>query len=222
MLVYEFLGEGSNRYSQKIALVLKEERWTYREIDEKANQVGRFLRNQRIHGGDRVAIFLDHSGESVISLFGILKVGAVFLMLGSLLKPAKLAYIQNNCQVKTIISDSRKVAAAAEVLPSTPGLQAVISVSNQGSRSSKVQSNLIPWSEIDSVPASSKTKLPTANIDLGLGTILDTSGSTGNPKGVMLTHLHMTSAATSPLPEERLWGGTNESSPLPSSYCSTA
>ena len=197
MLLHEFLEESSNRYPQKIALVQKEERWTYREIDEQANQVARFLRNQGIQRGDRVAIFLDNSVESVISLFGILKADAVFLMLSPLLKPTKLAYILNNCQVKTIISDSRKITAASEVLPSVPSLQTIIFAGNKGSLSLKVHSNLIPWSEIDLLAASSKTELPTANIDLDLATIIYTSGSTGNPKGVMLTHLNMISAATS-------------------------
>lgn len=45
MLLYDFLEECSNRYPQKIALVQKEERGTYREIDEKADQVTRFLRH---------------------------------------------------------------------------------------------------------------------------------------------------------------------------------
>ena len=92
MLLHEFLEESARKYPNKVALVQKEERWTYRAIDEKANQVAHALRNQGIQRGDRVAIFLDNSVESVVSLFGILKADAVFLMLSSLLKPGKLGY----------------------------------------------------------------------------------------------------------------------------------
>jgi long-chain acyl-CoA synthetase len=197
VLLHEFLEESARKYPQKIALVQKEERWTYREIEEKANQVARLLRDQGVQRWDRVAIFLDNSVESVISLFGILKADAVFLMLSSLLKPAKLGYILNNCRVKAIISDARKLAAASEILPSVPSLQTVISVGKEGSLSSKVRSKLIPWSEIDSCNPQSAIRNPQSNIDLDLATIIYTSGSTGNPKGVMLTHLNMVSAATS-------------------------
>jgi long-chain acyl-CoA synthetase len=197
VLLHEFLEESARKYPDKIALVQKEERWTYRAIDEKANQVAHLLRNQGIQRGDRVAIFLDNSVESVISLFGILKADAVFLMLSSLLKPAKLGYILNNCRVKSIISDASKLSATSEILPSIPSLQMVISVGKEGARSSKFHLKIILWSEIDILSPGSKEKLPSATIDLDLATVIYTSGSTGNPKGVMLTHLNMISAATS-------------------------
>jgi amino acid adenylation domain-containing protein len=197
VFLHEFLEESARKYPNKIALVQKEERWTYRAIDEKANQVAHLLRHQGIQRGDRVAIFLDNSVESVISLFGILKADAVFLMLSSLLKPAKLGYILNNCRVKSIISDASKLHAASEIFSSIPSLQTVISVGKEGLHSSKFHSKLIPWSEIDTLPPSSSQKVPSESIDVDLATIIYTSGSTGNPKGVMLTHLNMISAATS-------------------------
>jgi acyl-CoA synthetase (AMP-forming)/AMP-acid ligase II len=61
VLLHEFLEESADAYLNKIALVQKEERWTYRAIDEKANQVAYLLRNQGIQRGDRVAILLDNS-----------------------------------------------------------------------------------------------------------------------------------------------------------------
>lgn len=148
MLLHEFLEESARKYPNKIALVQKEERWTYREIDEKANQVVHLLRNQGIQRGDRVAIFPDNSVESVISLFGILKADAVFLMLSSLLKPPKLGYILNNCRAKMIISEARKLNAASEVFPSIPSLKSVVSVGRKTPVPSAVHSKVIPWHEI--------------------------------------------------------------------------
>jgi acyl-CoA ligase (AMP-forming) (exosortase A-associated) len=197
VLLHEFLEASARKYPNKVALVQKEERWTYRAIDEKANQVAHLLRNQGIQRGDRVAIFLDNSVEAVISLFGILKADAVFLMLSSLLKPAKLGYILNNCSVKMMISEDRKLNAASEVFPSIPSLKSVISIGMEAPFSLEVPFQVLPWSEIDTLSPDSRSKLSTRNIDLDLATIIYTSGSTGNPKGVMLTHLNMISAATS-------------------------
>lgn len=145
MLLHEFLEESARKYPDKVALVQKEERWTYRAIDEKANQVAHLLRDLGIQRGDRVAIFLDNSVEAVISLFGILKTDAVFLMLSSLLKPAKLSYILNNCQVKMMISEDRKLRAASEVFPLIPSLQSVISVGMEAPIFSEVPFQVLSW-----------------------------------------------------------------------------
>ena len=225
MLLHEFLEESTRKYPQKIALVQKEERWTYRAIDEKANQVANLLRIKGIQRGDRVAIFMDNSVESVISLFGILKADAVFLMLSSLLKPAKLAYILNNCRVKALITHTNKLSVVSGISDSIPSLQFVVFVGDKDKIPASNCPNSTYWQEINSLcsnnssnpsnsinsqhgtcnsqPATrnsnsaSNLQPRTLNIDLDLATIIYTSGSTGNPKGVMLTHLNMISAATS-------------------------
>lgn len=197
MLLHEFLEKSADHYPDKVALVQKEERWTYRAIDERANQVAHLLRDQGVQRGDRVAVFLDNSVESVISLFGILKADAVFLMLSPLLKPAKLGYILNNCRVRMMISEDRKLKAAAEIFRSVPSLKSVVSVGPETPLSSEVPCQVLPWGEMERLSSRSKHKPPTRNIDLDLATVIYTSGSTGNPKGVMLTHLNMISAATS-------------------------
>jgi acyl-CoA synthetase (AMP-forming)/AMP-acid ligase II len=216
-----------------VALVHKEERWTYEEIDRKANQVAGFLRDQGINRGDRVAIFLDNSVESVVSLFGILKADAVFLMLSSTLKTQKLAYILNDCQVKVIITHTNKADVVSEALDRADsvnqvvwvGLPSQIPKNNSPSIthhsfeeilryalcSMRLADSLAPCAlhSADGSPYAS-CAMPSAvsshfafrishsnNIDLDLATIIYTSGSTINPKGVMLTHLNMISAATS-------------------------
>ena len=72
--------------------------------------------------GDRVAVFLENSPESIISLFGILKSDAVFLMLSASMKSEKLSYVLSNCGVRAIITDSRRPAANREVFEKSPSL----------------------------------------------------------------------------------------------------
>lgn len=196
MLLHHFLEESSQKYPQKTAVVHRGERWTYQQIDQKANQVATLLRMQGIRRGDRVAIFLDNSIEAVVSLFGILKADAVFLMLSPLLKAGKLGYILNDCQVKAIISETKKLSNP-EILHSVPSLKFIVLVGDNRSFPSSIYPGLISWDEIDSVSLTSVGRMQNSNIDLDLATIIYTSGSTGNPKGVMLTHLNMISAATS-------------------------
>jgi acyl-CoA synthetase (AMP-forming)/AMP-acid ligase II len=225
MLVQNFLEESAHRFPNKVALIHKGERLTYQEVDQKANKVARWLRSQGIQRGDRVAIFLDSSAESVISLFGILKADAIFLMLSPTLKTQKLSYILNNCQAKALITHTNKLGVVSGVFGSVPNLQFVIFTGNKDKIPTSGCPNPIFWKEIDSLcsnnssnpsnsinsqhvtcnsqpetrnsTSASDLQPPTSNIDLDLATIIYTSGSTGNPKGVMLTHLNMISAATS-------------------------
>ena len=196
MLLHEFLEESARKYPKKVALIHKEERLTYQDINQRANQVANLLRVQGVCRGDRVAIFLDNSIESVVSLFGILKTDAVFLMLSPLLKAPKLGYILNNCQAKALITHVNKLNIISGGIQSVPSLKFSIFVGNK----EKIPIGAprpISWNEIDFLNPQPATRNPQPNIDLDLATIIYTSGSTGNPKGVMLTHLNMISAATS-------------------------
>ncbi|HNQ02432.1 MAG TPA: AMP-binding protein [Syntrophales bacterium] len=196
MLLQNFLEDSARRLPDKVALVHRGDRLTYDEINRKANQIARLLNSQGIRRGDRVAIFLDNSSESVISLFGILKADAVFLMLSPQLKGPKLAYILDNCGAKAFISDTGKIRSVSEVIPSAQALEAVILTGDRAKIDPKLHRNMIAWSETESQP-DSQAGIRNANIDVDLASIIYTSGSTGNPKGVMLTHLNMVSAATS-------------------------
>jgi len=196
MLLHHFLEESAHKFPEKVALIHRTERWTYQDIDQKANQVANLLRAQGIRRGDRVAIFLDNSIESVVSLFGILKADAVFLMLSPMLKPSKLTYILNNCEAKALITHTDKNNITSGTFGSVSSLEFVLFVGNK-EKIPKDPPNPIHWNEIDFLNPQPVTRNLQPNIDLDLATIIYTSGSTGNPKGVMLTHLNMISAATS-------------------------
>ncbi len=196
MLLQDFLEDSARRLPDKVALIHRGERLTYDAINRKANQIAALLRSQGIRRGDRVAVFFDNSIEAVISLFGILKADAVFLMLSPQLKPPKLAYILDNCGAKALISDTGKIKNVPDVVPSARALEALILNDDRKKIDPGMHRNVIAWSETENMP-DSQADIRNANIDIDLASIIYTSGSTGNPKGVMLTHLNMVSAATS-------------------------
>ena len=114
MLVNNFLENSAQNYPDKAALIYQDQRLTYREIEEMANQLGYALQDQGIKRGDRIAIFMDSSPEAVISLFGILKADGIFLMLSPTMKSKKLEYILNDCQVKSLISHAHTLEIRQE------------------------------------------------------------------------------------------------------------
>ena len=197
MLVQNFLEQSAQKLRDKIALICSNERLTYGKIDEKANRVASFLANLGIQRQDRVAIFLDNSVESVVSLFGVLKADAIFLMLSATLKAPKLSYILNDCEVKILITHTNKLNILSGIFSSVPSLKSIVFIGEKD-RIPRIETpSAISWSEIDFLNPQFAIRNPQSNIDLDLATIIYTSGSTGDPKGVMLTHLNMVSAATS-------------------------
>ena len=91
MQVEQFLELSAQRSPDKTALVCQERRLTYREIEEQSNQLAHALIENGVERGDRVAIYLDNSVEAVLSIFAVLKAGAVFLVVNPTTKPDKHA-----------------------------------------------------------------------------------------------------------------------------------
>jgi long-chain acyl-CoA synthetase len=197
MLLNHFLEKSAEKFPDKIALVCQGERLTYQQINSSANRLAKGLKDFGVERGDRVAIFLENSVESVLSIFGILKADAVFVVINPTTKKDKLAYILNNCRVKALITGSDKTDLLKEVLQKTHSVKSVILT---GKQESEVKM-FLPDKRVfyfDKVLGSyPDNSLENKNIDLDLASIIYTSGTTGNPKGVMLSHLNMVSAASS-------------------------
>jgi long-chain acyl-CoA synthetase len=126
MLLQNFLENSASRLPDKTALICGDRRLTYGQINDQADQLACFLREQGIQRQDRVAIFLDNSVESVISLFAILKADAIFLMLSSAMKAGKLAYILNDCRVKALITHTSKSSVVEKALCQAPTVEKVL------------------------------------------------------------------------------------------------
>lgn len=197
MQVEEFLERSAQRTPHKTALVCQQRRLNYRELEEQSNQLAHALMEQGVARGDRVAIYLENSVEAVLSIFAVLKAGAVFLVVNPTTKTDKLAYILNNCRAMALITDSRKSAALETPRADLPFLNTVFVA---GTNSTPAPETRLRMLSLENVFSSARfSKLPPAkkSIDIDLAALIYTSGSTGKPKGVMLTHLNIVSAATS-------------------------
>jgi len=197
MLLHHFLEQSALRSPDKVALIFQNERFTYGQIDEQANQLAHALINAGLKKGDRVSLFLDNSPETVIALFGVLKAGGVFSTLSATLKTKKLEYILNNSESSFLISHWQKNEIVAQAVTSISSLKAVIMCGEQKNPlfARAAAPCFIGWDTFIHPQPVSPPEMPC--IDLDLANIIYTSGSTGNPKGVMMTHLNMVSAATS-------------------------
>jgi len=197
MQVESFLELSAARSPEKTALVCNGRRFTYRELEVRANRLAGSLIAGGVERGDRVAIYLENSAEAVISVFAILKAGAVFLVVNPTTKADKASYILNNCRATGLITDRTKLGTLSNAVPDTPHLQGVwVAGGMPGAEftTAKRLFDLTAALEDGILPA-----IPPAKkcIDIDLAALIYTSGSTGRPKGVMLTHLNIVSAASS-------------------------
>lgn len=180
MLLSMLLERSAARFPDKTALVCGNRRRTYGELEEQSNRFANALIGAGLERGDRVAICLENSAETVISIFAILKAGGVFLGIHPSTKPEKLAYVLNDCRARVLIANSATLEALRTAAAPTPHL-ATTYVADQ----------------IPSGPEWPARRPERTCIDLDLAALIYTSGSTGKPKGVMLTHLNMVSATES-------------------------
>ncbi|MGC2371860.1 MAG: AMP-binding protein, partial [Candidatus Sulfotelmatobacter sp.] len=197
MQVEQFLENSARQFPDKIALICGEERLTYRQIEERANQLAHALIAAGVERGDRVVTVLPNSIESVLAIFATLKAGAVFVVLNPTTKADKLTYILNNCRASAMVTRGGRFSSEPESWSDRPHLRSVFMMGASESQSASLQAagkKMIPLEQLGREPTQPPAK---KCIDIDLAALIYTSGSTGRPKGVMVTHLNIVSAATS-------------------------
>lgn len=199
MQVEQFLEHSAARFPDKTALICGNERLTYGQVDREANRVAQALLAAGVERGDRVVVFLPNCVEAVISIFGILKAGAVFVVLNASTKADKLTYILNNCRATAMITSGAKAGFNAEMWESVGHLRSVFMLGATADHEKAVRASGKAFIRFEEARAGSEnaTQPPKRSIDIDLAALIYTSGSTGRPKGVMVTHLNIVSAATS-------------------------
>lgn len=196
MQVEQFLEFSSARHAGKVALICGPQRLTYKDIDDRCNQLANALLSSGLKKWDRVAICMENSPEAVLGVFGALKAGGVFLVVNPTTKMDKLSYILNNCRASVLITTGKKLDEIRSIWAETPYLQTVIVTG--ADVPSTIEEGGKQILSLEHVLATASAERPSKRcINIDLAALIYTSGSTGKPKGVMVTHLNIVSAATS-------------------------
>jgi long-chain acyl-CoA synthetase len=174
------LEEASLRYGEKCALIHGDRHLSYAELNAASMRFAAALGAFGINKGDRVAMLLGNSIEFVTAYFGIVKMGAVAVLLDPKYKQAELASLFNDCHLRVLLSETACLDSLSPHLDELKYIELVVNISHEP------HSHSVSFADF---MASAKGQINPVEIsDTDLAHIAYTSGPSFTPRGVMVPH----------------------------------
>jgi amino acid adenylation domain-containing protein/non-ribosomal peptide synthase protein (TIGR01720 family) len=170
-LVHQLFEAQAQQTPEALALIFGAERLTFAELNQRSNQLARYLQSLGVGAEVSVGVCLERSAEMVIALLAVLKAGGVFVPLSPDYPPDRLAFMLADMQAAALLTTER----LSNKLPSHRATTICLDESSQEIRNES-QENCDPAISPDN-----------------LAYVIYTSGSTGQPKGVMVEHRQLAS-----------------------------
>ena len=163
--LHDLIEEQARRTPDETAVVFEETRLTYAELDWKAAQLARRLRDLGVGLEDRVGLCIERSLDMVVGMLGILKAGGAYVPIDSAYPPDRIAFMLADADARVLLTQTRLL----DILPKDS--------------THTICLDTFPWTQAKSAP------LDRISIEPGhLAYVIYTSGSTGRPKGVCIEH----------------------------------
>jgi fatty-acyl-CoA synthase len=188
-------------YADKEAVVCGEARFTYKQFAERVYRLAHFLRSRGVGQGDCVAILHQNSHEFLESYFATAQLGAILNPLNYRLSPRELAFILQDSGAILLIASDRFVESVETLGEMTTELNQVVWTGSAGEKCAPFES-----ANYEDVLKGEKTvppPLPHISDD-DVVHLYYTSGTTGRPKGVMLSHKNVCVHALAAVAELKL------------------
>lgn len=197
--VFSFLDDTAARAPNRLAIIFGGMELTFAELHNLANRFANALKSLGVKRGDKVAIHLPNCPQFAIAYYGVLKAGATFTPMSPLLAPREALFQLNDSETRFLISLDLIYPGLAPLIPDT-SVEKVITTSIADCYNSIIQP-LKPLEKIPVPETLDMSDLLKEHSEEALGADIDprsdlahlayTGGTTGSPKGVMLTHYNV-------------------------------
>ncbi len=182
-LLTHLLRRSAELHPGKTAVWARERTLTYRQLEEQSSQMARLLLARGIRRGDRLGIYFPKAVESLVAMQAAMKVGAIYVPLDPSAPAARIQLIIRDCGIRALFTTPERLAALDPQAVSS--IDFSVMLADKGADES---SGRLKWSDAAAFAGLPAPPCPAISTDLAY--ILYTSGSTGAPKGVMLSHLN--------------------------------
>ncbi|NFP13414.1 condensation domain-containing protein, partial [Clostridium botulinum] len=159
--IQELFEEQVEKTPNNIAVVFEDKKLTYRELNEKANSLGRLLRDKGVKADSIVGIMVERSVEMIVGIMGILKSGGAYLPIDPSYPVERIEYMIEDAKIDILITSE-------EFINKVKFSKSIVNIKEK---------SILKKDNLDIINKSSD-----------LAYVIYTSGSTGRPKGVMVEH----------------------------------
>lgn len=165
--IVDLFEEQAGKTPQSVAVVFEEERITYKQLNERANQLAHYLIGRGEKAETLIPICIERSLEMIVGILGILKSGGAYVPIDPEYPEDRIKFMLEDIKAKVVVSSSQSCKKLSTVKDLT-----IIELDNQ-------------WADINKQPTNNLPIIATAD---NLAYVIYTSGSTGTPKGVLIKH----------------------------------
>lgn len=184
MTLGDFVDQAVSVDPYKVYLYFQQYQVTYQELREYSLRSAMLFRNLGVGHGDRVCVFLPNGREVLFIWLGLARLGAICVPINTAYKQEELAYILNNAQAVGLVSHQSLLKVAEEAAQSCPSLgeTLVVADGNESYGGSRDFWELLR----ETAPLAAEDAPEVSPKDISM--LVYTSGTTGDPKGVMISH----------------------------------
>lgn len=183
LLLGEMLARNARKCPDLEGVIFNDKRVRYRQLDERVNRLTNALVSKGLKKGEPIGLLMPNRLEMLEIFFAGAKIGAVNVPVNTRLAAKEIAYIMNNAEVKILFLTENFMETMETIKKDLPSVEDYILIGRPGSGSYK---------DYESFMASGSTTPPRVRLqDDDTAFIIYTAGTTGKPKGVLLSHKNL-------------------------------
>ena len=184
MNVGQFLTKSARIYPNNLGIAFGERRLSYAEFNSRANRLANALYKHGIRQGDNLAVLMHNCPEMLESMFAGFKIGCGVVPINFRLHPKEYTFIIKHCEAKAVIVSPEFNEEIIKACAGFPCVESIITLSGG-------HDNMLDY---ESLLSAESDQFDDADVDAeDVAWIFYTSGTTGSPKGAMLTHRNLLS-----------------------------